>query len=107
MTPLAVKIFLGLMGISISLATPFQDGDYYKKRDVMLNDWSLTRYEYKQIKDEAIKKMSGKSFPTYNQTRLWVDVVRKELSKCDKPIKNITKDNLIEKINDYLKSCDD
>ena len=105
------KRILAAIGISVSVAVAVAGtgatGDHFLNDRIDLGVVSVTPAEYRILKPELINKMRmrEKEIP-YELMEMWREMVRLESRKCGKmELKNVNRDNLLDKINEAVALC--
>jgi len=78
-----------MIGITILLATAGMTGEYYLNPDIDLMGQKYTGYEYEQIKTqigELASKNDENNTISYEQMKLYIEVLNKEKNKCNNKI---------------------
>lgn len=93
------KVILGILIVAISGAT----GEYYFVEDELLLGKFYTSYEYNQIKGGLVNIMN--TYPNTKLTPQQAEAWKEMLGKCNLRLNNVTKENIVSKLNKILASC--
>ena len=98
MKKIILFLVISLLGINIAEAKIYEPSIYE------LNGVIITQEVYDAIKTDILKKIKNKTIK-YNEVPLFINIANREINVCGIKIKDVYKDNFMEKFIKELEKC--